>query len=248
MLADVSTARWRIRCHHFRQATGAYSMLKHIIFDVNETLLDLAALDAFFEGLFDDSRVRTEWFLTLQECWMTNTITGQYQAFGDLAQGALRMVAARHKVDVGDDQCQALAAGIKSLPAHKDVHQALQLLKDYGFVLIALSNGALEALQQQLEFAGLTDCFEHIMAGSEISQFKPAAATYQMVAQRLGIATDQMIMVAAHAWDIAGAAQAGCRTAFVERPGKVLNPLGTQPDLIGKDVQDVAMKLCADPF
>ncbi len=69
-----------------------------------------------------------------------------------------------------------------------------------------------------------------------------------MVAQRLGIAPDQMIMVAAHAWDIAGAAQAGCRTAFVERPGKVLNPIGTQPDLIGKDVQDVAMKLCAGPF
>ncbi|MBI6710888.1 haloacid dehalogenase type II [Pseudomonas syringae pv. syringae] len=223
-------------------------MLKHIIFDVNETLLDLAALDAFFAGLFGDSRLRTEWFLTLQECWMTNTITGQYQAFGDLAQGALRMVAARHQVEVGDDQCKALAAGIKSLPAHKDVHQALQLLNDNGFVLIALSNGALEALQQQLEFAGLTDCFEHIMAGSEISQFKPAAATYQMVAQRLGIATDQMIMVAAHAWDIAGAAQAGCRTAFVERPGKVLNPIGTQPDVIGKDVQDVAIKLCAGKF
>ena len=121
-------------------------MLKHIVLDVNETLLDLAALDPLFQGLFGDSRVRTEWFLTLEECWMTNTIIGQYQAFGELAQGALRMVGSRHRVPVSDNDCQALADGIKSLPAHKDVHQALQSLKDNGFVLIALSNGALEAL------------------------------------------------------------------------------------------------------
>jgi 2-haloacid dehalogenase len=220
-------------------------MLKHIVLDVNETLLDLAALDPLFQGLFGDSRVRTEWFLTLEECWMTNTIIGQYQAFGELAQGALRMVGSRHRVPVSDNDCQALADGIKSLPAHMDVRQALQSLKDNGFVLIALSNGALEALQQQLQSAGLTDCFDHVMAGSEIKQFKPAVQTYQMVAQRLGIATDQMIMVAAHAWDIAGAAQAGCRTAFVERPGKVLNPIGTQPDVIGTDLEDVAGKICA---
>ncbi|MEQ7918509.1 haloacid dehalogenase type II [Xanthomonas sp. WHRI 1810A] len=218
-------------------------MLKHIVFDVNETLLDLAALDPVFERVFGDSRVRTEWFLTLEECWMTNTITGQYQAFSELAMGALQMMGLRLNTPVGEDDCQALANGLKVLPPHKDVYPALQLLKDNGCALIALSNGALEALQQQLASAGLTECFDHIMAGSEINQFKPAPECYQMVAQRLGITTEQMMMVAAHAWDIAGAARAGCRTAFVERPGKVLNPVGTQPDLTGTDVYDVARQI-----
>lgn len=208
-------------------------MLKHIIFDVNETLLDMAALDPLFEQVFGHSHLRTEWFLTLQTCWMTNTITGQYQPFGELAQAALRMVGAGHKVDVSDLQCQALAEALETLPAHQDVRPALQRLKTEGFVLIALSNGALEALRQQLESAQLSGYFDHIMAGSEIEQFKPAVHTYQMVAQRLGLAIDQLLMVAAHAWDLAGAAHAGCRTAFLERPGKVLNPIGVKPDLTG---------------
>nr|WP_234778558.1 haloacid dehalogenase type II [Pseudomonas coronafaciens] len=224
---------------------GTCSMLKTIVFDVNETLLDLAALDPLFENLFGNNCVRTEWFLTLQECWMTNVITGQYQPFGDLAQAALNMVGSRHQVQIGNHQCRELTDGITSLPPHKDVRQALQMLSDNGFVLVALSNSALEALNKQLDSSGLTDCFDYIMAGSEISRFKPALQTYQMVADRLSVNTDQMIMVAAHAWDIAGAARAGCKTAFVERPGKVLNPIGTKPDWIGKDLEDVARKICA---
>lgn len=214
-----------------------------VVFDVNETLLDLAGLDSFFEGVFGDSRSRTEWFLTLEECWLTNTITGQYQAFSELAQGALKMVGLRHHVEVSDSDCHTLAEALKALPAHGDVRRALQLLKANGYSLIALSNGALEAVQQQLASAGLTDCFDHIMSAGEIKQFKPAREAYHMVAQRLGIATQQMIMVAAHAWDIAGAAHAGCRTAFVERPGKVLNPVGVQPDLSGTDLYDVARQI-----
>jgi 2-haloacid dehalogenase len=221
-----------------------HDMPEHIVFDVNETLLDLAALDPFFERVFGDSRLRSEWFLTLETCWMTNTITGHYQPFSDLAQAALKMVAARHQAVVSDDLCQALADALKALPAHQDVHAALKRLKDSGAVLVALSNGALEALQQQLDSAGLTGCFDHIMAGSEISQFKPALQTYQMVAQRLALSTHQMIMVAAHAWDIAGAERAGCRTAFVQRPGKVLNPVGARPDFIGADLLDIAEQLC----
>ena len=54
-----------------------------------------------------------------------------------------------------------------------------------------------------------------------------------MTAERQGIALGEMMMVAAHAWDITGAAAAGCRTAFIARPGKVLNPAGSQPDPTG---------------
>jgi 2-haloacid dehalogenase len=52
-----------------------------------------------------------------------------------------------------------------------------------------------------------------------------------------------MMMVAAHAWDIAGAASVGCRTAFVERPGKVLDPAGIQPDLNGHDLRALAQQI-----
>ncbi len=66
-----------------------------------------------------------------------------------------------------------------------------------------------------------------------------------MAAKCIGIEQEQMMMVAAHAWDITGAAAVGCRTAFIARPGKVLNPAGSQPDIQGNDLQDFARQLLA---
>jgi 2-haloacid dehalogenase len=46
-------------------------------------------------------------------------------------------------------------------------------------------------------------------------------------------------LVAAHHWDITGALSAGCKAAFVGRPGMTLSPLGSQPDITGPDVAAV---------
>ncbi|MCH2341835.1 haloacid dehalogenase type II [Pseudomonas sp. NPDC047963] len=220
-------------------------MLRHLVFDVNETLLDVAALDPLFKRLFGDANSRVEWFLTLQEGWMTATIIGRFQPFADLAQAALVVVGRRHGVEVSEAHCQDLVEGIKRLPAHPDVRPSLEQLRDAGFHLTALSNGSLQALRQQLESAGLSKSFDAILSVEEKQRYKPAAEPYRMTAERHGIALGEMMMVAAHAWDITGAAAAGCRTAFIARPGKVLNPAGSQPDLIGDDLQDFAAKLLA---
>jgi 2-haloacid dehalogenase len=53
----------------------------------------------------------------------------------------------------------------------------------------------------------------------------------------------QVRLVAAHAWDVAGAIRAGCAAAFVARPGMVLNPLFEPPDVIGADLREVADRI-----
>lgn len=220
-------------------------MLRHLVFDVNETLLDVAALDPLFERLFGDLSARVEWFLTLEEGWMTATITERFRPFAELAQAALVMVGQRRGVEVSEAECQALVDGMKRLPAHADVHPALEQLRGAGFHLAALSNGSLQALRQQLESAGLGDSFDAVLSVEETQRYKPAPQPYRMAAERHGINLDEMMMVAAHAWDITGAAVAGCRTAFIARPGKVLNSAGSQPDLYGDDLQDFARQLLA---
>ena len=50
----------------------------------------------------------------------------------------------------------------------------------------------------------------------------------------------QLRMVAAHAWDVGGAMQAGCAAAFIARPGKAVFPLFPKPDVTGKDLAEVA--------
>ena len=50
-------------------------------------------------------------------------------------------------------------------------------------------------------------------------------------------------LVAAHAWDVSGALAAGCTAAFVARPGMMLSPLGKQPDIVGRDLAEIAAAL-----
>jgi 2-haloacid dehalogenase len=56
-----------------------------------------------------------------------------------------------------------------------------------------------------------------------------------------------VLLIAAHAWDVAGAVAAGCRAAFVARPGKVLDPLADPPELVVADLDGLADRLLAAP-
>lgn len=218
-------------------------MARQLVFDVNETLLDVGALDPLFEQWFGDRETRKEWFYTLEENWLTSTIIGEFKPFADFAKGALVMVGERRGITVSEADQKKLVEGILSLPAHGDVAEALALLRDHGFGLTALTNSALAAARKQLEAAGLSDYFDQIISVDEVQRYKPAPEPYRLAAERLNIGIGEMTMIAAHAWDITGAQSAGCRTAFVTRPGKVLSPTGAVPDVNGYGLLDVARKL-----
>jgi len=66
-----------------------------------------------------------------------------------------------------------------------------------------------------------------------------------LVAGRFSTDIGDVHLVAAHAWDVAGALAAGCRAAFVARPGMVLSPISPPPDVIGGDLTEVADKILA---
>ncbi|MEZ5391359.1 MAG: hypothetical protein R2724_00450 [Bryobacterales bacterium] len=50
-----------------------------LVFDVNETLLDLSALDPHFERLFGDESVRSAWFTQVLQTAMTLTLTRKWR-------------------------------------------------------------------------------------------------------------------------------------------------------------------------
>jgi 2-haloacid dehalogenase len=66
-----------------------------------------------------------------------------------------------------------------------------------------------------------------------------------MAAERLGVGVGEVRLIAAHSWDVAGAQRAGCATAFIARPGKVLDPLVNRPDVVGADLTEVADRILA---
>jgi FMN phosphatase YigB (HAD superfamily) len=91
---------------------------------------------------------------------------------------------------------------------------------------VTLTNSPPAAVEQQLRAAELAEFFERSFSIDAVRRFKPAPEPYRFVATELGVETSALRMVAAYAWDVVGAMQAGCAAAFVARPGKVLYPLG----------------------
>jgi 2-haloacid dehalogenase len=215
------------------------------VFDVNETLLDLGAMDPHFERIFGDAGVRVAWFTQMIQSALVATVTGPYRQFGAHAMAALEMTADQAGVELGDDDKQAVAAQLRQLPAHPEVAGALRRLGDAGLRLAALTNSTEQVARAQLEHAGLIDLFELVLSADTVGRLKPAREPYRMAAERLGVTVGQVRLIAAHAWDVAGAARAGCATAFVARPGKVLDPLAEPPGIVGADLAEVADAILA---
>lgn len=215
-------------------------MKRVIVFDVNETLLDVAALDPLFEEVFGNASVRREWFGQMLQSAFVSTITGVYRDFGTLAMGALSMVAGRHERPVTDEHRAALRDGMMHLPPHPEVRQALEQLRSAGYRLATLTNSTLEVSEAQLANAGLEGLVEQMLSADTVRRLKPAPEPYWMAAKLMGVDVGDIRLVAAHAWDVAGALSAGCAAAFVGRTGQVLDPLATQPDIIGADLQEVS--------
>ena len=71
-------------------------MPRTIVFDVNETLLDLAALDAPFAEVFGDASVRALWFAQVLQSALVGNSIGKYSNFGVIGAAALEMVAQRN--------------------------------------------------------------------------------------------------------------------------------------------------------
>jgi 2-haloacid dehalogenase len=215
------------------------------VFDVNETLLDLAGLDPHFERAFGDAGLRRAWFAQMIQSALVATVTGAYRPFGEIGLAALAMTAEQAGVELSDPDRDAIAGGLRRLPAHPEVPGALERLHRAGMRLAALTNSTEEVARAQLEHAGIIGWFEQVLSADMVERLKPAPEPYLLAAERLGVPVGQVRLVAAHAWDLAGATRAGCATAFVARPGKVLDPLVEAPDVIGADLAEVADRIIA---
>lgn len=220
-------------------------MVKVIVFDANETLLDLGALDPAFASAFGDAAARKEWFLQLQELFLTATIVGAYRSFAQLADEAITMIAARRHQQITPDDRAAIQAATLASRAHPDVLPALDRLRDAGIRCAVLTNSGEKAAKAQAKHAGIDDRFERVLSVEPVKCFKPGRAAYEYAAAELNVQLGEIRLVAAHAWDIAGARAAGCRTGFVARPDKAPATDSAPPDIEGAGLLEVVERILA---
>jgi 2-haloacid dehalogenase len=173
------------------------------------------------------------------------TITGEYVDFTTAQHAALRMLAERTDTHLAATDADAVVDGMRRLPPHPEVRGTLDTLHRSGLRIAALTNSVLAVAEDQLLHAGLRDLFDDVLSADTVHRLKPAPEPYLSVADRFGVPVSAVRLVAAHAWDVAGALSAGCAAALVTRPGSVASPLGRQPDITGPDLAAVADRIIA---
>ncbi len=220
-------------------------MARVCVFDVNETLLDLAALDPHFQRVFGDAGVRKTWFGQFIKAAFVATIINDYHDFGKVGGAAFDMTTQIVGATVSAEDRTQILSNVRALPPHPEIKESFDRLRAAGMRMAALTNSTEEVARAQLTNAGLADYLELILSADMVQRLKPAPEPYQMAAQRLGVDISQIRLIAAHDWDVAGAMRAGAAAAFVARPGMVLNPLFPAPDVVGDTMLAVVDKIIA---
>ena len=216
-----------------------------LVFDVNETLLDMTPLKKAVNTLLNEEQGFRIWFgMLLHYSTVSNSIN-EYHNFTTIAAATFDMAATSMNKKVTEDEIKETLSVIKTLHAYPDVIKGLQLLKENGFRLITLTNSPESALKEQLKNSRLTAYFEQALSIDAIAKYKPAKETYLWAAEKLDVKPEEMIMIAAHGWDLAGASHAGLATGFIAREGQSIYSLSKNPDYVANDILSMAEQLVA---
>jgi 2-haloacid dehalogenase len=215
-----------------------------IVFDVNETLLDLNALRPTLDRIFDDPAAMRLWFAGLITYSQALTLSGVYVPFTDIGDAVLRMLAATRGIEITDADSAELTDRFAAMPPHPEVPGALRRLRDHGFRLFTLTDNTLEISRRQLERAGVIDLFERRFSVDEtVQRHKPAPEAYHSVAAATQVAPGDICLVACHVWDTIGALAAGWQAGLILREGNAPLQVGPQPSYRGRDLDAIADQL-----
>jgi 2-haloacid dehalogenase len=138
-----------------------------------------------------------------------------------------------------------LAESIAEADPYDDAREALEMLAEAGVAAYVLTNGGRKATEELLRKGGLDGLVREVYSVDDVRRYKPDPAPYAHAVQRIDVAAADVTLVAAHAWDVLGARNAGLGSIWVNRR-KERWPLPVPPpELIAEDLAEAA-RLVAD--
>jgi 2-haloacid dehalogenase len=212
--------------------------IKQVLFDLNGTLFDPAAMAAPLaaegaEELVGEILGDTVLFA------MAETLSGSYRDFSEL----LRAAASRRLALAGrTDRLDAVVAAAKEMRPYPDAAAAIETLRDAGIAAGVLTNSSTETARSLVEAADLPD-LEPIVGTDEVRVFKPDRRVYERGIEAAGHQPDEVLLISAHNWDAIGAKRAGLRAAWASRRERVRAPLDPAPDFEAPDLAEVAAQV-----
>jgi 2-haloacid dehalogenase len=147
--------------------------------------------------------------------------------------------------NIEEDAINDLLVLLEHLPVHDGVQEGLSRLKDEDLTLVALTNAPAQTISKRMEPTGLISYFDAVLSAEAARKYKPAAEVYAWAVRQMGAEASACLMVTTHGWDIAGASNAGMKTAYLSQTKRLLYPLAPQPDFYCRNLEDLAEQLRA---
>jgi 2-haloacid dehalogenase len=195
-------------------------VVRALVFDVFGTLVDwrsgvadafrAAGIGADGEALADAWRARYPGILA-----DVNEGRRPWGDFDELHLDTLDAVLAEADLEAPEPVRRELVAAWHRLDPWPDVPEGLLALRAAGLTA-TLSNGHIRLLADLARHGDLR--FDTLLSAELFRAYKPALEVYRGAAALLGVGPSELMLVASHPWDLAGARAAGLRTALVERP------------------------------
>ena len=212
------------------------------VVDMQGGLRDVAAVFLRGKGWAGDPNAFVTWWRRthFENSMIDALLQRAHTSYREIGHLSVRQVMDRAGIAHTEEEVRSLVSAIERLRCFPEVPAALDRLRSR-YRLVVLSNGDPDMLEAAKAYHGIA--FDAVISVAEANAFKPHRATYEMAAQKMGVAMDEVLFVANHEFDCVGAKAAGMRTAFVDRRRRPFARWPHQPDLIVADMTELAERL-----
>ena len=229
---------------------GPFARVKYLAFDIFGTVMDLSGSltgpagdflaahgsdmpgEAFYAEWRERQRI---------EQYQDNLLMLGHSGYLETCRRAFVYCLKKHNVVYTDEAVREFMKAYKGLQPFDDAIQGLRELAGR-YRLVALSNGEQRYLEELLG-NNVPVGFDAIISVDQVGAFKPSPGIYRKAVQRLGCEPSEIMMVAAHSFDILGAQACGFRAAYVNRYGLPTEESEYQPEIIVGDFEELAAEL-----
>jgi 2-haloacid dehalogenase len=216
-------------------------MADTVAFDVIGTLLSLDRARAALASVGAPEDTLPVWFGTSLRDYFAISHAGDYVPFVKVLAADLKRALKEVGIDLTEDAVNEVMGSLGDLDLNDGAKEAFEHLSGAGFQIVTLTNGSAEFTSAALARHGLEEGVAHVLSCDEVRVSKPHPRVYEM-AQR--VSDGDVWMVASHAWDIAGAALAGLRTAFVGERDDYPD-IFPAPEIVASDLRSASERIVA---
>ena len=229
---------------------GTLARVKYLTFDIFGTVMDLSGSLTGPAGEFlaaqgsemTGQAFYAEWRERQRiEQYQDNLLMLGHSGYLETCRRAFVYCLKKHKVDYTASAVREFMGVYKRLQPYDDAVEGLRSLVGH-YNLVALSNGEQWYLEELLG-NNVPVKFDAILSVDQVGAFKPSPGIYRKAIQRLGCEPGEIMMVAAHAFDILGAQACGFKAAYVNRYKLPTEDSEYQPDIIVDDFVELAVRL-----